>query len=634
MRKKDNQTPKLRFRLLDDQATTVDLLNYSGFKDTFVSLIMESDQGNTPLCLGIFGPAGCGKTSLMRMIHDELIPNRNLQVAWFEYPYFQDTPPILALFLNSLVERVKDSLGGESLEKAGNILGILNDTILKQWLYSKNGEFDQETPKSQAMNLFMANSANVRNLIQELISVITGNSKTLIIFIDNVDKAINIGESYDFLCRLYELFMSPNVITILALDKKGYQQQLAYKLFDGDQKRAQEGLMRLFQLYFTLPALPLKTTIDYLLHLGVEPEMIENLEQVAGKLEQIPRKVKSFLNVLRFIGHTARSVSVQPKVKLIIAILMHRWPEVFDDMLFYRRKFQVVIARLYGEKKDPSEIEKIVQTLPLDLKEKFSRYIKMPDLIGFFRDNLRQLLSKEILEFFVFLQRSQEEVQEDVEELEPQGDSDETIPAEMDDHLFVGEYERPLSRDEVIYRIENKQSLEGANLVNADLRDLELDGISFKGCDLTGASFIGTSLKKANFEGAVLQETNFENATCMDANFSRAQASMTMFNNANLWGANLSEANCHKASFRSTNLRSTAMNGADLSFTNLMAAEMVDANLAEANLTGIIIDQHTLFHFANIAGATIEEKTIEILRKKYQINEKGILMPKLPRKSS
>ena len=67
------------------QTRSEDLLNFADYADILADIILTAD---TPITLGIFGPWGSGKTSLMRLIAERLIGqrtpgHRRAQTVWF-----------------------------------------------------------------------------------------------------------------------------------------------------------------------------------------------------------------------------------------------------------------------------------------------------------------------------------------------------------------------------------------------------------------------------------------------------------------------------------------------------------------------------------------------------------------------
>jgi predicted KAP-like P-loop ATPase len=67
---------------LTDRWTTEDALNFSDFRSALQTILHTAE---TPLTVGVFGPWGSGKTSLMRMLRQKLegSPGDTIRTVWF-----------------------------------------------------------------------------------------------------------------------------------------------------------------------------------------------------------------------------------------------------------------------------------------------------------------------------------------------------------------------------------------------------------------------------------------------------------------------------------------------------------------------------------------------------------------------
>ncbi|HHN94434.1 MAG TPA: hypothetical protein ENK17_06670, partial [Anaerolineae bacterium] len=94
-----------RSSYLTDYWTTTDYLKFSDFRPALVDLITTAQ---TPLTVGIFGPWGSGKTSLLRMLRQEVdekgLPA--LRTVWFTAWKYDRHPALWRAF----ILRVLDSL--------------------------------------------------------------------------------------------------------------------------------------------------------------------------------------------------------------------------------------------------------------------------------------------------------------------------------------------------------------------------------------------------------------------------------------------------------------------------------------------------------------------------------------------
>ena len=117
-------------------------------------------------------------------------------------------------------------------------------------------------------------------------------------------------------------------------------------------------------------------------------------------------------------------------------------------------------------------------------------------------------------------------------------------------------------------------SMQGANLLRANLEGAYLEGANLLRAYLEGAYLGGANLEGANLEGANLLRANLEGA--------------------NLEGANLLRAN----------LEGAYLGGANLLRANLLRANLLRANLEGAYLGGAKYDKYTIFP----AGFDAKEK--------------------------
>jgi len=62
----------INWRISSDNSTTQDELNYRIYANTLTKIISNTSIEETPLTIGIHGPWGSGKSSLMEMIQENL----------------------------------------------------------------------------------------------------------------------------------------------------------------------------------------------------------------------------------------------------------------------------------------------------------------------------------------------------------------------------------------------------------------------------------------------------------------------------------------------------------------------------------------------------------------------------------
>jgi uncharacterized protein YjbI with pentapeptide repeats len=215
------------------------------------------------------------------------------------------------------------------------------------------------------------------------------------------------------------------------------------------------------------------------------------------------------------------------------------------------------------------------------------------------------------------------------------------------------------TREEIIEKVKNGESLKGADLTEADLTRVDLVGVDLSEANLSGAelgftnlgvailnranlsganlfranlgganlseanlnkaNFWESNLAAANLEGADLIQANLSGANLSGANLSRAKLGLAKLGLANLWRANLDEADLSGVSFWRADLgfadlRRTKLVGADLGLANLGGADLTRAELVGANLSGASFWKAELgfadLRRANLSDANLSEANL------------------------
>lgn len=199
----------------------------------------------------------------------------------------------------------------------------------------------------------------------------------------------------------------------------------------------------------------------------------------------------------------------------------------------------------------------------------------------------------------------------------------------------------PLSRAQVVSRLDSASADHPANFAGQTLSGLDLSGLDFKRANLSHANLVGTKLMKAkmfsvNFDGAnardadlsgatldvsTMRSTNFTHATLRDAslyavimpgvNFTDADLSRVriiglatgaVFVRAKLVHADLgADPRNQPMGVMRTDMSAADLSGADLTGANLRKTKLTRATLTGANLTGCDLS------LAELSGANFQK---------------------------
>ncbi len=182
--------------------------------------------------------------------------------------------------------------------------------------------------------------------------------------------------------------------------------------------------------------------------------------------------------------------------------------------------------------------------------------------------------------------------------------------------------EPPLTRERLLERVSNGESLSGMDLRGMDLSETDLhevdftdallSEVKFQNTDLTGANLISVDLSNADLTGAILKGAVFKDADLTGALLCDTDMTGTMLEDAifdgadlrqakldssvikdgsflgsNLTNASLQQCECYAADFSQSILNKADFQGADLTEASVENAQGVGVNMIGANLTGI-----------------------------------------------
>lgn len=148
--------------------------------------------------------------------------------------------------------------------------------------------------------------------------------------------------------------------------------------------------------------------------------------------------------------------------------------------------------------------------------------------------------------------------------------------------------------------------LNGANLSKADLSKANLSGTNLSEADLTKANLSEANLANTNLVGANLTEANLGKANLSDSNLSNAYLSRSILAGANLSKADLSNSNLTEAVLTNANISGAKLNGANLFNAKLNGAKLVNVEFPDANLSGVDFSKADLSN-SNLSGTKLDE---------------------------
>lgn len=359
-----------------------------------LSDIIQSSITATPLTIGVFGSWGSGKTSLMKMISNEL--NNQNMIIWFNAWKYEKAEAIWrALLMHVLtaiqeqskkvdkeLEELKVSLY-RTIEKeksgqiqidwgdiakqgikgsikialsaipGGSFISSLKDFLSSDATYVTDstekvlGALKREKVKYYIEQVQFLEQFHER--FQTLVKKSTENSRRVVLFIDDLDRCV--PEKAIEVFEAIKLFMDvPDCVFVLGVDPSiistGIHQKYQIQKNNNDEKLStnkdeisigKRYLDKIIQLPFHLPKIS-KNALSHFIYDLVE---IENwphqkcLEVFANSLEYNPRQIKRAINVFFLLWKLAKireftTKGIHPIRLAKVIVIQHSFPHLYS----------------------------------------------------------------------------------------------------------------------------------------------------------------------------------------------------------------------------------------------------------------------------------------------------------------
>jgi len=362
-----------------DEATCEDRLNRTQYAEAFARL---AESGDTPLVIGIYGPWGIGKSSLMRLIEARL-NTKKARTVWFDawQHQFDDAPAL------SLMHAMADLLHiSEQSRKLMTVIAAAFGSMLLKATTNITIDDIDKLGKRYEEERFLVREARVRlqSHFRELITIaqtaapdssptlvmpnervagsgffaglrrhvplmrvkreqsppqpaerldMRGPRRRLVFFIDDLDRCTpaNVLGMLESL----KLYLSvPGCVYFIAVDRTTVEQSLKHTFKDVDIS-CDSYLEKIVQLPFTIPPIAqgsMRTFVDPLLQDALR---VCRTLLIRG-LGDNPRQVKRFINTLALNHELARQLEIEkynPAVLAVLLLLQYRGAATYRDIV-------------------------------------------------------------------------------------------------------------------------------------------------------------------------------------------------------------------------------------------------------------------------------------------------------------
>lgn len=344
-----------------------DRLDFRRFVDPLTS-VLASPATITPLTMGIFGPWGSGKSSLLSLLQESLEtkhPDKFMIISFNPWIHRRE-PNMLVPLLHAIHDatRTKFSNVSDSAKKIFDVLARLGADLLLKAVTVNAVDLDRldklEKQYLEGHRAIESEMRKLRETLENWAKEIHGpkeDGKRIVFVIDDLDRC-EPNEIIDVL-EAIKLFLDvPHVVVVLAVDKEVIDRgiEVRYSKFDfavGRQAAlGAEYLEKMVQLPVTLPPLG-ESDITLLFEaLKVDKNLPDQVRLLARLVPRNPRKIKRILNMIAL----TKAVMVETK----------DLPALDMDLVARLVVIQVQEAQLYAEIARRPEFLEALQTYYVD----------------------------------------------------------------------------------------------------------------------------------------------------------------------------------------------------------------------------------------------------------------------------
>ncbi|RWF99700.1 P-loop NTPase fold protein [Mesorhizobium sp.] len=374
-----------------DSDTDIDFLNYSEVAEMISELIV--DPTLLPLSLGVFGGWGIGKSTTLRLVERELLatPDRYLIVkfdAWLYQDFDDARAALMGVISKALVEAAPESLKDQALGLLGRVnklrvlglaleagafaLGFPTFGLIAKGVQSV-GDIVSGARDEGALNSVRDAASSVQEQARSLLKpaekegppeeidafrkefgqVLSGLGKTLVVFIDNLDRCLpkNAIETLEA-ARLF-LFM-PQTAFVVAADEDMIRHAVSQHFSNPTQRHVTDYLDKLIQVPVRVPRAGVQEVRAYLFLLLATRSNLDREQLEAVRRELIRRLRLSWSDEGDFtVDDVLKAAKLEPSSELQeglevadrIAPLLALSPGVMGNPRTVKRMLNVVRMR-------------------------------------------------------------------------------------------------------------------------------------------------------------------------------------------------------------------------------------------------------------------------------------------------
>lgn len=419
--------------LIDDPASTLSL----GFDDYAAALAEIACVSRPQFAIGIFGPWGSGKTTLMQAMYTDAAKADNVVPIWFNAWRYEKEEHLIVPLLDTLREQILDwaeapERPADAVSRARELAATLGraakavlagltlkagipeaveisldaNKIASAWRETSAAESAAVEPKSFYHAAFLALRASVDDFLNSKGG--TGNvQRRILVFIDDIDRCLP-EKALEVLESMKLFFDLAGFVFIVGLDQGVIERAVQIKYpVEGTDSFGESAtyisgadyVKKIFQVQFTAPRIDqsqLRSFVNSVAEAADLPgeqrddlmkHVVPQIANLAGSSSVNPREVKRLINAytlqMKILERKMRDSGRTPSAAAVLALQImsfrHDWQSAYDQLSNNPTDFVDAVNSLSTEQATIAVDDEVLE-LPLSL-------------LSFFRNEAQPLLS-------------------------------------------------------------------------------------------------------------------------------------------------------------------------------------------------------------------------------------------------
>ncbi|NNN32187.1 AAA family ATPase [Streptomyces sp. S3(2020)] len=302
--------------------------------------VIVSEATETPFTVGIFGPWGSGKSSLLRMIAETLeadYPERTIRVDFNPWVY-RNEPNMLLPLLHTLQDTLSDDRSqrfSQTVRRLGSVISTLTANIVLGKVSGGSVKLDDiknaAEEYSKARGLVESEMRRLRSTLQAEADRLAESGVRLVILIDDLDRC-EPDEIVDLLESMKLFFDLRNIFVVMAIAKDVVDRGVAvrYRDFGFTTEKVieigNEYLDKMIQLPLYLSTFNAPTIGAFIAGLNLPPDLAPHIELLQKIVYPNPRHIKRVVNLAIFTHAVARDAPGRqvPRLDLLLRLIVLR----------------------------------------------------------------------------------------------------------------------------------------------------------------------------------------------------------------------------------------------------------------------------------------------------------------------